>query len=188
MGFFLVILIFLVIRGQFNDIKTATGFDKNKVVRIFDRLKELVNSLSMKQCINNSNSFNSFLDLCFSDFDSTESDIFYNLIVKLDLHHFVYNLEFDTTFPTSSQYDFETFNFVKSDYQGLSAAFFQRNWSFSKDMELSLDMKVDKSYSILYESIVCFAPTINLSNPDSPPWFNKELKNAIKLKLYYHRQ
>lgn len=147
-----------------------------------------MNSLNLRQCIVTPNFFNIFLDLYVSNFHLNSCDICHDPLVKLHLHYQAYTFNYNISYTSCLQYNFEAFNFRNRDYQDSNDAVFNSNWYFLKDNNPTLDLKIDEFYSILFELITCFILTTYYSNRHCPPWFDKEMREAIKLKLHHRTQ
>lgn len=173
---------------QDNDLQSVSGTNQFKVIRLLvERLKELANSFNLRQCITQSNLNGNFLDLCFTNFSDISCDVSLDPLCKLDIHHHAYYFAIKFDCMTNLSYNLYDFDFRRGDYQGLNSAIGTVNWSFLNNEVLSLDDKLEKFYNILYEHIACYVPMANYTISDSPPWFNREIREAIKLKLKYHK-
>lgn len=172
-----------------NDLQFVRGFSQFKVLRtLVDRLIDLANSFNLHQCDSLANSYGNFLDLCFSNVSVTECYSTIDLLFKLDYSHPALIIIIDKFCYNDLDYKYKVLNFKKADYVSLNVDLGRVDWSDLFEDADSLDSMLDRFYDVIYENIACHVPTFYYSNSDSPPWFNKELTDAIHLKLYYHSQ
>jgi len=172
-----------------DDIQLVQGFNVSRVIReLVDILLVLVNSLNLKQNIISPNSSNVFLDLMFSNVNMISCDVSLDPLCKLDLSHFAYTSEINTTKSSSLRYSLYSYNFNKGDYTGLSNAFLNFELSELTNSSKSLDYKVNLLYKFLNDSIEKFVPKVHCRDSEDPSWFTYELRKIIKLKNDLHRQ
>lgn len=128
------------------------------------------------------------MDLRFNNFVNINCDISTDSLCALDFHRYAYTFDVNTNQYSCLYYSFKEFDFNKADYQGLNISLSNVDCPFLHKDSSKFDDKLNKFYNILFEQIACYVPMHYYTTPDSPPWFNKELKDAIYLKLLYYKQ
>lgn len=150
-------------------------------------VQESFSLLELTQVNTVKNCNNVLLDLAFCSYLDVSSSL--NLDPFLACDHFHPAIHYQIKLKTVLEYDnykFSVYDFKNCDYENLTHHLNCINWPEIL-CNVDLNSAVENFYTIVYEAIDIYVPTIFVGNSNYPKWVSTELKECILFKKLYHK-
>ncbi|XP_063909845.1 uncharacterized protein LOC135127332 [Zophobas morio] len=178
----------ILICGDFN----IPDFTLGKINQFTLSLNNFQSFLNLEQHNNVQNKYHHILDLVFSNIECKVEASDFNFVDD-DVHHPSLCIVIKSVIPLDQSFpinNLEQYDFRKANFPVLYDMLYSCNWDFL-DTDGSVDEICSLFYAKLHEifdlAVPKFKIKLSTNRRQYPPWFNQEIRNAIRTKYSLHK-